>query len=314
MWYDDPFVKFKKNKTNRRRKNGQRPILMVHARVAEQRRDRIQRIGAVITLCVALVGSAWAASFGAKLLGRQVFAENKAYTIRHIMATSDADRVPTALIREWAREGEDSAPVLEGDNLFAVDIMAVRKQILKQYVVRDATIQRILPDTLVIEVSERIPIARLGPRSKSYTFDIDREGYLLGRSSLSSAQLPRIVGIDPHVARENGKISSGMAKYALRTLDLVDRTPGVARLVDIESIGVGHPDYLQMNLHTGEFVLLSPPDLKMKLMKLARILEDAADRGEKFKDLDLTVRKNYSAIPVQPEEQSQEQPEEQPEG
>ena len=305
MWYDDPFVKFKKNKTNRRRKSGPRPILMVHAKVAEQRRDRIQRIGAVITLCVALVGSAWVASYGARVLGRQVFAENKAYTIRHIITTSDADRVPTALIREWAREGEDGVPVSEGDNLFAIDIMALRNQILKQYVVREATVQRVLPDTLVIDVSERIPIARLGPRSKSYTFDIDREGYLLGRSSQSSAQLPRIVGIDPHVARENGKISSGMAQYALRTLDLIDRMPGVARLVDIESIGVGHPDYLQMNLHTGEFVLLSPPDLRTKLMKLAKILEDAADRGEKFKDLDLTVRRNYSAIPVQPHEQSE---------
>lgn len=298
MWYDDPFVKFKKTKSNRRRRSARKPVLMVNARVAEQRRDRIQRSVAVVTLCVTLIGIAWGAAFGARLIGRQIFAENATYTIRYIETASDAERVPPALIREWVRESEESLPVKVGDNLFDVDIAAVREQVLAQYVVRDATVQRVLPDTLRIEVSERVPIARLGPRSNPYTFDVDREGFLLGRSSAVSAKLPRIVGIDPHVARQNGKISSDMARNALRTLDLIDRIPGLARLIEIESIGVGHADYLQINLRSGEFVLLGPDELKTKLMKLARILEDAADRGEKFKDLDLTVRKNYSATPV----------------
>ena len=262
MWYDDPFVKFKKTKTNRRRKSSRKPILMVNARVAEQRRDRFHKIAAVVTLCAALVGSTWVAAFGAKAVGRQIFADNETYTIRNIRTTSDAERVPPALILEWARESEEAPPVSVGDNLFAVDIGAVREQILAQYVVRDATVQRILPDTLMIEVSERVPIARLGPRSNPYTFDVDREGFLLGRSSSSSAQLPRIVGIDPHVARKDGKVSTDMARHALRALDLIDRTPGLARLVDVESIGIGHPDYLQMNLHTGEFVLISPQDFE----------------------------------------------------
>ena len=79
MWYDDPFVKFKKRKKNRRRRTSREPILMVNARMLEQRRERMHRIGTVLLFVVSLVGALWVTFQGGKFLVRAHFSEDDAY-------------------------------------------------------------------------------------------------------------------------------------------------------------------------------------------------------------------------------------------
>lgn len=301
MWYDDPFVKLKNSKGNRRNKRGRTPILMVNARLTERRRERAHRVAAVGTLFVALMVTTWGAAHAARLLRREVFTENARYRIDHLEFTSDSKVIPDRLIAEWAAYQDPSGAwvqVRKGDNLFAVDLASLRESMLKQYVVKQAIVRRKLPDTLSIHVVRRMPIARLGPDSLPYTFDVDREGYLVGRSGETSAKLPRVLGIDPDAPRGSGRLAEPMALRALELIDLCATSASLSRLVQIVSVGVGHPDYLQVELATGEFVMFGPDNMKDRLAKLARILEDAASRGEHMKLINLTVDKNIAFYPA----------------
>ncbi len=300
MWYDDPFVKFKNTKRNRRTSRGRKSVLMVNARLAEQRRDRAHRFVAVTVITLALAGGTWLTAQAARVVGRHAFTENERFTIRHLDFTADSRVIPERLIREWAEYRDatgERVRVSEGQNLFAVDLAAVRESILQQFAVQDAVVTRRLPDTLAIHVIRRVPIARLGPATLPFTFDVDREGYLVGRSGTTSAGLPRIIGLDPSAPRAQGRLMDPMAIEALRLLYLCDSSNELAKWIRVETIGVGHPDYLQLELHSGEYVMFGPENMKERLAKLASILEDAAARGERRKTVNLTVDRNIPFIP-----------------
>lgn len=300
MWYDDPFVKFKNTKGNRRTSRGRKPILMVNARLAEQRRDRAQRVFVMTVLTLSFAGGAWATAQAARMIGRQAFAENERYTIRRLDLTADSQVIPERLIREWAEYPDEAGrmvQVKEGDNLFAIDLVAVREAILRQFAVKDAIVTRQLPDTLAIHVMRRVPIARLGPETLPFTFDVDRDGYLVGRSGATSAGLPRIIGLDPQAPRTDGRLNDAMAIEALRLLDLCASARSLSDLIRIDRIGVGHPDYLQLELRSGEYVMFGPENMTERLATLAGILKGAAARGESLQTINLTVDRN---IPITP--------------
>ena len=122
MWYDDPFVKFKKRKKNRRRRStGRTPILMVNARMEEKRRDRLNRLGVLVLVLVALAGVGWVFLQGGRLVGRVLFSENARYLVRTFEIASDGNHIPSAFIRE-------TFGLEDGMNLFAVNIRSLARR------------------------------------------------------------------------------------------------------------------------------------------------------------------------------------------
>ena len=124
MWYDDPFVKFKKRKKqNRRRTRASRePILMVNARMLEQRQERMRKVGTVLLCLVALAGAVWLVLQGGRWMGRVLFTQNDFYAVRSFDLSSDGRRIPASLIQEFAQVGE-------GMNLFAFSLRDVRHRL-----------------------------------------------------------------------------------------------------------------------------------------------------------------------------------------
>ncbi|MGB9919206.1 MAG: cell division protein FtsQ/DivIB [Moorellales bacterium] len=65
-----------------------------------------------------------------------------------------------------------------GQNLWGIDKEAVRENLLRHPRVREVTLRRRLPDTVVLEVQERIPLGVI-PAAGAY-WEVDREGRVLG--------------------------------------------------------------------------------------------------------------------------------------
>jgi cell division protein FtsQ len=283
MWFKDDYRRPRKPLINHRRADP--PLLTLSARVTE-RKARAHKIGAVLLLLFVLAGGGWVAVLGARTLGRVLFTENERFTIRRLELVSDGKLQPWH-IREYAG-------LAEGQNLFAVDLAQVRRDLLAVPVVASVVVNRKLPDTLQVRIVERVPIARLGLTGAGYPLAVDREGYVLGPSFLTP-NLPTITGVQDTGLRPGGRVSDAAAADALKALEICDSVQ-LSQLVRIRSIDVSHPDYLDVRLARGEQVLLPRVNLDTKLRYLAAILQSSASRGMVVASVDMTVDRNF---PVQ---------------
>ncbi len=107
--------------------------------------------------------------------------------LRH-MDRAPIDDVVTDQLRRAADEaGADKAPQP------LVDVSAIRDRLLQFGWVKDARVQRRLPDTLVIDIVERTPAALW--QSKGQLALIDREGVVLDRVPVDKMpDLPLLIG------------------------------------------------------------------------------------------------------------------------
>ena len=286
MWYRDDDKYSSGGLFGRRRENRRNSILMVSARMSDQRKERVHRVGAILLVTVVLAGMGWAVLLGAKIIGQTLFSENDRFVIRHLDISSDGKLQPEH-IREYAH-------IEEGMNLFAVDLNQVRDDLASVPIVSSVSVRRKLPDTLEITVSERIPAARLGEESTGYPLAVDRCGFVLGPTSISQ-QLPSITGLQEKGLRPGAQVGDPGVKSALHVVELCD-SPSFSRFLKIKNVDVSHSEYLEVRLLRGERILLSRENMDVKLTKLCEIMKHTADMGQAIAAIDMTVEKNF---PVQ---------------
>ncbi len=287
MWYEEDSKRSRRGSFNRRRQDVH-SILMVSARLSEQRKERMHRVGGLMLLAVALAGMLWAFMLSARALGQKLFSENDYFTIRHLDITSDG-RLQPGHAREYAH-------VREGMNLFGVDLQQIREELESVPAVSAVRVMRRLPDTLVIHISERVAVARLGEGAGGYPLAIDREGCVLGPTS-ASPSLPAIVGAHEKGLRPGAKVSDPGIAFALEVIESCD-DPALSRFIKIGRINVSNPDYLDVQLARGERVRLSRANVKVKLDRLCEIMKTSADSGQAIARVDMTVERNYPVIPA----------------
>lgn len=84
--------------------------------------------------------------------------------------------------------------VVLGSNIFKVDLSSGEEKIRMLPLISDVQITRKFPATVVIDVTERVPVALL-PLEKGFTL-IDIEGVYLRQGSISEDHYPVITGFD----------------------------------------------------------------------------------------------------------------------
>jgi len=244
------------------------------------------------TAVVAMLGL-WLAC---RWLVAALFSDNSRYQIAQLDIRGGDDLV-TYFIRD--RKG-----IREGNNLFSANLGDIRDEFLRQRYAaryRSMEISRILPDTLRVEVVERIPIARLGLRGG---LAADKDGFVFGLAAGSRQQLrlPAIVGLGGLAFRPGDRLQKG-ALDAVTVLDVCDKA-GLGRDVGITEIDVsggfaGQPDDMRMLLAGGTEVRLwwprKPPpeaalnDLRDRLLYLRAILQRCRREGRRLKAVNLTL-------------------------
>jgi cell division septal protein FtsQ len=258
---------------------------MVNARLAEQKRDRRQRIGSIIVVTIALAALLWGLVTGAQVAGRVLFSGNDDFIIRDLDLTSDG-RLQSFHIQEYAG-------LKKGMNLFALDIEKVRQALESVPVVSRVQVRRELPDTLVVSVTERTALARIGRDRDPLPLAVDREGYVLGPSS-RSPHLPSVTGISQRGLRPGSVLRGPTVQDALLVLDLCDTTR-IGQYIEVTSVDVSDPEYLDLRLKGNVRVLLSRERMEPNLRKVAATMQAAEDRGLRPVLLDATGENNVVA-------------------
>jgi len=206
------------------------------------------------------------------------------------------------IIRRWAGAHQ-------GDNLMALDLMAVKSHLEEQPPIQFAAVERVLPHTLKLTVTERDPIAqtlvtRALPNGKKEqaVYDFDADGFAMTpldfrwRTSLPAPNetLPILVGVAGDNIEAGRQIESVQVRAALRLIDQFDRSPMVG-LADLAKINVGMPEILQATTSQGAQITFSLDHFDTQLRRWRLIYDQYQRWGRAIATADLSISNN---IPV----------------
>ncbi len=274
-----------------RRSHRGRQLLNVRMRATTARRKR-QEIAAklsVIVLIVALVcGFTW---FGANKALDKFFYCNPAYNLRELNLELDDVITGEDLI---ARTG-----IEVGENIFSIDLSATEKSLRAIPMVSDVCIERILPSTVKITLTSRVPVAWVSSSSDPSTpYDptnmelVDANGLLMKPLLITSAyhQLPVIYGVHSSEIGDRESLHNDDLKKALTLLSIA-RT-SVDSLLVIRSLNITKGYCIDAITDQNAHIKFASDDFTTQLEKLRRLLEHCRETGRELESVNLMAKKN----------------------
>jgi cell division septal protein FtsQ len=228
--------------------------------------------------------------------------ENQAFAIRQIELQTDG-AISIEQLRRWSG-------VKPGQNLLALDLARVKRDLELVPVIQSAAVERILPHTLRIRVIEREPLAQVYvPQARAKggydmtLFHLDPEGCVMlpleprQHAVLLTApleQLPTIAGLNFTELRPGRRVDSAQVRAALQLIAAFDRSPMVG-LDDLCRIDVSAPEILQVTTGRGSDITFSVRELDRQLRRWREIYDVGEKKDKAIATLDLAVPNNIPA-------------------
>jgi cell division septal protein FtsQ len=247
-------------------------------------KDRKPGRGFLLLLLVVVILAA-AIGLGAVGLWRMLFTRNDHFMLRNLELRCNEKGY-------WADRQEQLAKKLNlrlgSDNIFALDLGKMRKMLLTVPSIESCEISRILPDTLVLSIVERIPRASLhNPNSK---WVIDASGVVMSRFEAMSLsqQLPVVTGFGAH----DEVVPGAVFEPAVPALDLLMETIRNFPDISIIYINCSKPGKLEFtmryrNQKTYHALIPGRGRLSSLLVKLQSAIIEAQRSGDARNKLDL---------------------------
>jgi cell division septal protein FtsQ len=290
---------FKRTPKNRRLERGH--VLDVKLRTKEVRAARIKlattalgvSLGTVFALYLLWRGGVWA-------LDRFVF-KNDAFAVRDLDVQTDGS-IPIAQLCQWAG-------VKPGDNLLALDLARIKRDIELAPMIESAAVERGLPHTLRVRVTEREPIARiplpqLQPRGgvAMVSYYLDEGGYVIqplttlaGKTARDAESLPVLSGVNATELRPGNAVGSPKVIAALRLIAAFESSP-MSGLVEMKSVDVAGTEVLQVTTGQGGQITFALDRLDEQLRRWRAVYEYGRKSGRGILALDLSVTNNSPVL------------------
>jgi cell division septal protein FtsQ len=224
--------------------------------------------------------------------------ENDAFAIQQIEVQTDGVLTPEA-IRVWAR-------VKTGENLMALDLMRVKRDLEMQPPIQFVAVERVLPHTLKLTVNEREPIAQTivtlvhpDGASEQAVYDFDEDGYVLKpldprwRTAPPPAneRLPILAGVPGAEPQPGKQVTSPQIRAALALVCAFDHSP-MTGMVEIERIDVSEPEILKVTTSQKAEITFSLANFEMQLRRWRLIYDQYQKWGKAIATLDLSISNN----------------------
>jgi cell division septal protein FtsQ len=269
--------------------------LRSQARRANRWRFAVLALTALVT--VALVYTL--GERGWQWLREHAFYNNQAFALNTIEVQTDGWITPDQ-VRQWAG-------VKLGDNLLAIDLDRIKRDLELIPQVERAVVERVLPHLLRLHVTEREPIAQvqgLQPDERGSlapaVFYLDAQGVAI--PPLAQAQphplvtqalaaLPVIRGVSSAELRAGQPTQHAAVRTALGLVTGLERSP-LAGLVELRTVELLSPDVLLATTSQGGEVTLGTEDLAQQLRRWRLVHEAGLKLGRAIGSLDLSVSNN----------------------
>ncbi len=293
---------FKRRKGNRRFEREH--MLDVKLRTREVRNARVRLAATALAISLGTVAGLYALWRGGEwALNRFVF-ENDAFAVTELEVETDGSLSHDQL-RRWSG-------VRSGDNLLRLDLARIRRDLEFVPMIRSASVDRMLPHTLRVRVTERAPVAQVrevpqfGPagRISFVTYYLDDTGFVLKSTDLNStpgaagegnADLPRLNGFGEIELIAGRFATAPRLRAALRLISGFDNS-AMAGLVDLESIDLSAGDQLVATTEQGSQITFGFDRIDEQLRRWRAVYDFGRSRGRAILSLDLSVSNNAPAL------------------
>ncbi|HTG44511.1 MAG TPA: FtsQ-type POTRA domain-containing protein [Verrucomicrobiae bacterium] len=289
------------SKKLKNRRNERRHILDVKLRSKERRQGRVRKFALTLTVSLSVFTGLFLLWRGGEWMLRYFLFENTAFSIHQIDIQTDG-AIASDQLRKWAGVKYD-------DNLLALDLARVKRDLELVPLIEAAAVERVLPHTLRIRVTERDAVAqflymqaRPGGQYEKGAYLIDSDGFVMwplesqqrSTPTPTNEHLPVFVGVQPNEVRPGRCMESPHVKAALHLLGAFDKSP-MAGLVDIKEVDLTLPNLLQVATSQGSEVVLGLADLEGQLRHWRAVYDHGQKTGKAVAWIDLSVANNIPA-------------------
>ena len=292
---------FKRKQQNRRL--NRRHVLDVRLRSEQVRASRIR-------LVVAAIGVPAVTVFGLYLLWRtgewaldRFVYENAEFAIRCVEVQTDGV-IKADQLRSWSG-------VKPGANLIALDLASVKRNLQLEPIIDSVSIERVLPRTLKIRVTERKPIAQVNmPRANVangvvvsvYQLDatgmvmlpLDPRSSVVPLSQLRDAGLPVITGLGDAQLQWGHRVTMPQARAALQLVAAFGHSPMVG-LADLRRLDVSAPGVVVVTTGQGGEITFGLDNLEQQLRRWRAAYDRARSVNLTITSMDLAVSNSIPA-------------------
>ena len=292
---------FKRKPKNRRLNRGH--VLDVKLRSEQVRATRIRlALVAVSDPAVTIFGLYLLWRAGDWALDKFVY-ENAEFAIQRVDVQTDGVVTPDQL-RSWSG-------VKPGANLIALNLASVKRNLQLEPVIDSVTVERVLPRTLKIRVTERSPIAQVNvPRPDGANgvvisvFQLDVAGVVMQPldprlsviplSQMKDGRLPVITGLNAAQLQRGHRLALPQAQAALHLISAFGRSP-MGGLVELRRIDVSAPGVVVVTTGQGGEITFGLQNLEQQLRRWRVIYDSGLRNNKAIASADLAVSNN---VPV----------------
>jgi cell division protein FtsQ len=179
-----------------------------------------------------------------------------------------------------------------GENILCVDIARLKSRLAASPWVASARVRRSLPDTLAVEIQERLPLALA---------ELDRLFLMDSAGALIDIYGPRTAGFDLPVVRGlKGLDEAARAERAARAGALLDDLADLA--AEVSEVEVEATGDLRVVLRSGGEVLrLADPPYRARLATFLQLRKELAQRCPRAAYFDLRFQSRIVAMDAAPD-------------
>ena len=288
---------FKRKPKNRRFDRPQ--LLNVKLRSSQTRAARFRLAGLGLSISFSLVLILFVLWRGGEWVLDRLIYENDAFAIQKIEVLTDGVIAPEHL-RRWAG-------VKAGQNLLALDLARVKRDLELVPLIQTAAIERALPRTLRLRITEREPVAQVVAMQaggvdgyERVIYHLDETGFVMlpldprFRAAPASVQpdaLPTISGVGTRDLRPGRRVDSLQVRAALDLISKFDYSP-MAGLAEVQRINVTTPEILEVFTSHGAEIIFSLNPFEQQLRRWHLVYDLYQKQGRAIAMLDLSIANN----------------------
>jgi len=291
----------------KREQNRNRRLHRTHVLDVKLRSDQVQatrlRLGllALVVPAVTVLALVIVWRLGVATLNAFVY-ENADFAIQQIDVQTDGVIAPEQL-RRWTG-------VKPGANLIALDLAAVKRNLELVSVIDSVSVERVLPRTLKIRVTERDPIAQVNvPRADGANgiavsvFQLDVDGMVMQPLdsrlctvplAKMNSELPVIAGVNAFQMQPGRRVELPQVQAALQLIAAFARSP-MSGLVDLRRVDISAPGVVVATTGQGSVITFGSENLDQQLRRWRQIYDLGVRQQRAIASVDLAVANN---VPV----------------
>jgi len=289
----------------KREQNRNRRLHRTHVLDVKLRSDQVQatrlRLGLLALVVPAVLALVIVWRLGLATLNAFVY-ENADFAIQQIDVQTDGVIAPEQL-RRWTG-------VKPGANLIALDLAAVKRNLELVSVIDSVSVERVLPRTLKIRVTERDPIAQVNvPRADGANgiavsvFQLDVDGMVMQPLdprlctvplAKVNSELPVIAGVNAFQMQPGRRVELPQVQAALQLIAAFARSP-MSGLVDLRRVDISAPGVVVATTGQGSVITFGSENLDQQLRRWRQIYDLGVRQQRAIASVDLAVANN---VPV----------------